>query len=277
MGQHESEVQTGQRFAFGENWQQFLRVLTDERIARAQLSLQTMLEVESLAGKTFLDIGCGSGLFSLAARNLNARVHSFDFDPQSVACTEELKRRYAPADEVWIIERGSVLDVDYLASLGTFDVVYSWGVLHHTGQMWQAIDNAAARVAPAGKFFIAIYNDQGPGSRGWLRVKQLYNRLPHALRWAVLYPSLMRLWAPTMLRDLLRGRPGYTWRHYAEQSTRGMSAWHDVVDWVGGLPFEVASPEKIVAHCEQLGFRELRHTDCGRGLGCNEFVFERSA
>lgn len=238
--------------------------------------MQEMLGIESLAGKSFLDIGCGSGLFSLAARRLGARVHSFDFDPQSVACADELQRRYAAEDDDWKIERGSVLDINYLASLGQFDIVYSWGVLHHTGQMWQAIDNAAGSVAPAGKFFIAIYNDQGRSSRNWLRVKQLYNRLPRALRWLVLYPAFIRLWGPTTLRDLLRGRPGYTWRNYAAESTRGMSAWHDVVDWVGGLPFEVATPEKIITHCEQLGFRELRHTDCGRGHGCNEFVFERA-
>ena len=234
-----------------------------------------MLDVKSIAGRSFLDVGCGSGLFSLAARRLGARVHSFDFDPQSVACTAELKRRYAADDPDWTVERGSVLDSAYLAALGQFDVVYSWGVLHHTGRMWEAIDHAAARVAPGGKFFIAIYNDQGRSSQIWLRVKQLYNGLPRRLRWLVLYPALVRLWGPTTVRDLLRGRPGVTWRNYAAESMRGMSAWHDVVDWVGGLPFEVATPAEIIAHCERLGFREIRHTDCGRGHGCNEFVFER--
>lgn len=275
MSQHENEILAGQRFAFGENWRRFLSVLDEERIARAVASLATMLGVESLAGKTFLDIGCGSGLFSLAARRLGARVRSFDFDPQSVACAAELNRRYAPDDPDWMIEQGSVLDGDYLASLGEFDVVYSWGVLHHTGQMRLAIDNAAARVARGGRLFIAIYNDQGQASRVWLRVKQLYNRLPGPLRWLVLYPAFARLWGPTTLRDLLRGRPGATWRNYAAETTRGMSPWHDVVDWVGGLPFEVATPAEIISHCERLDFREVKHTDCGRGHGCNEFVFER--
>lgn len=273
--QHENEVRTGQRFAFGENWRQFLGVLDEPRVERAQASLQKMLDVESLLDKRFLDIGCGSGLFSLAARRLGARVHSFDLDPQSVACAIELKRRYATDDPDWTIERGSALDGEYLGSLGMFDVVYSWGVLHHTGELWSAIDNAAARVTRAGKLFIAIYNDQGRTSRVWLRVKQLYNRLPRSLRWLVLYPALVRLWGPTTLRDLLRRRPGHTWRNYAAETTRGMSAWHDVIDWVGGLPFEVATPARVISHSEQLGFREVRHTDCGRGHGCNEFVFER--
>src|SRR2546426_1571009 len=138
---HSEEILGGGRFAFGENWARFLALLDDQRIRDAEESLQSKLEVENLAGKSFLDIGSGSGLFSLAARRLGARVHSFDYDPQSVACTAELRRRYFPGDERWTIEGASVLDAAYLASLGPFDVVYSWGVLHHTGHMWQALEN----------------------------------------------------------------------------------------------------------------------------------------
>src|SRR3712207_6062570 len=166
----EQEVQQGDRFKFGENWQRFLLVLNDERIAEAEKSLKQMLEVEDLQGKSFLDIGSGSGLFSLAARRLGAKVRSFDYDPQSVACTQELKRRYFADDLNWTIEQGSVLDVDYVKSLGQFDIVYSWGVLHHTGAMWQALENASLPVADGGYLFIAIYNDQGGKSRQWLNV-----------------------------------------------------------------------------------------------------------
>src|SRR5687768_17002539 len=126
-----------------------------------------MLNVERLDGKSFLDIGSGSGLFSLAARRLGARVHSFDYDPQSVACTTELRRRYVPASADWIVERGSALDRDYLSTLGTFDVVYSWGVLHHTGSMWQALDNVKPLVAERGHLYIAIYNDLGEITDRW--------------------------------------------------------------------------------------------------------------
>src|SRR5438270_7636215 len=121
------------RFQFGKNWSRFLEVLDDERIAEAERSLVEMLEVRDLRGRSFLDVGSGSGLFSLAAKRLGAtRVHSFDFDPNSVACTSELKRRFFAKDPNWTIEQGSVLDKPYLTSLGTFDIVYSWGVLHHT-------------------------------------------------------------------------------------------------------------------------------------------------
>ncbi len=90
MGEHAQEVAGKQRFEFGANWNRFLAVLNDERIAQAEESLKRMLEVDNLQGKSFLDIGSGSGLFSLAARRLGARVYSFDYDPKSVACTREL-------------------------------------------------------------------------------------------------------------------------------------------------------------------------------------------
>lgn len=147
---HAQELDQGQRFAFGQNWSNFLRTLDDERILEAERSLKQMLEVESLRDKRFVDVGSGSGLFSLAARRLGASVHSFDYDPQSVACTSELKRRFFPGDPQWTVEEGSVLDDDYLASLGRFDVVYSWGVLHHTGAMWKALENVTHLCAGGG-------------------------------------------------------------------------------------------------------------------------------
>src|SRR5439155_18132467 len=175
---HQKEIAEGKRFEFGKNWSRFLACLDEQRIAAAEASLREMLEVNDLVGERFLDIGCGSGLFSLAARRLGAVVHSFDYDPHSVACTQELKRRYFADDAFWTIEEGSVLDAGYLAALGQFDVVYSWGVLHHTGQMWQALDLVAPLVADEGKLFIAIYNDQGGVSRRWRAIKRVYNRSP---------------------------------------------------------------------------------------------------
>jgi 2-polyprenyl-6-hydroxyphenyl methylase/3-demethylubiquinone-9 3-methyltransferase len=273
---HAAEIREGERFEFGANWAQFLKVLDDDRIRLAEQSLVRMLGVPNLTGKRFLDVGSGSGLFSLVARRLGATVRSFDFDPQSVACTAELRRRYFDGDPDWTVEQGSVLDREYLQTLGPWDIVYSWGVLHHTGAMWQALENVSSLVRPGGTLFIAIYNHQRVMTPVWTWVKRTYNKLPPAMRWIILGPALVRLWAPRTIYDLLRGKPFYTWRHYAERSARGMSAWRDLIDWVGGYPFEVAKPEQIFNFYRDRGFALQNMVTCGGGLGCNEFVLQRA-
>jgi 2-polyprenyl-6-hydroxyphenyl methylase/3-demethylubiquinone-9 3-methyltransferase len=268
---HAEEMSAGERFGFGANWARFLRHLDPARIEEAERSLQDMLGLNTLQGLRFLDAGSGSGLFSLAARRLGATVHSFDYDPQSVACTRALRQRQADAegqsvDEAqWQVEEGSVLDAQYLARLGTFDVVYSWGVLHHTGQMWTAIDNVSRLVRPGGRFFIAIYNDQGGLSRYWTAVKRAYNANAVA-RWL-----LIALYTPyfVWLRWLYRRATG---RGPLE---RGMSLWYDMLDWLGGYPFEVAKPEQILRFLRERGFELRELTTAGANGGCNEFVFVR--
>ncbi len=260
-------------FEFGKNWQNFLQKLNEERILEAEKSLKEMLKVETLDGLSFLDIGCGSGLFSLAAVRLGAsQVMSFDFDPQSVACVSELKRRFFPEKDSWRSGQGSALDEVYMNSLGQFDIVYSWGVLHHTGNMWKGLANAIPTVKKKGKLFIAIYNDQDYMSRMWMSVKKLYNRTPSFLKF-VLIPSFLYLWVPILIRDLFTGNPTRSWKNYVQR--RGMSPWYDVIDWVGGYPFEVARPEDIFRFYHSRGFQLVEMKTTNR-LGNNEFVFVRS-
>src|SRR6266508_1878702 len=199
------------RFAFGENWARFLAKLDDRRIAAAERSLAAMLEHVDLAGARFLDAGSGSGLSSLAARRLGADVHSFDYDPASVAVTAELRRRFFRNDDHWRVEQGSVLDREYLQKLGAFDGVYSWGVLHHTGAMWEAMDHLVDLAAPGGTLFIALYNDQGRVSRVWRRIKRLYSQSSGIAQTLIVLIAALYLWGPTWTRDLFRGRPLETW------------------------------------------------------------------
>lgn len=265
-----SEIGSGKRFAFGRNWARFLAVLDEDRIREAERSLKTMLEVEDLRGLAFLDIGSGSGLFSLAARRLGARVRSFDYDADSVACTRELRRRYRGDDPEWVVEPGSVLDDAYMDALGLFDVVYSWGVLHHTGDLWKALESAGRRVAAGGRLFIAVYNDQGMRSVCWRRIKQVYcSGLPgKVLVCATLIPALA---GAGFLNDILRRRSPF--RRYTGAQFRGMSTFYDCFDWLGGLPFEVARPEAVFRFYHERGFVLANLTTVGGRLGNNQYVF----
>jgi len=271
---HAAETASGERFEFGKNWSRFLALLDEQRINEAEESLRQWLAVENLQDLNFVDVGSGSGLFSLAARRLGAQVHSFDYDPNSVACTTELKRRYFPNDNQWTIDEASALDPSYVGGLGKFAIVYSWGVLHHTGEMWKALDNVTQLVAPRGKLFIALYNDTGSQSQRWHWIKKTYNKLPRALR----APYTFMVMAPAEMKSLasaiVRLKPGEYIRAWSQYDRRrGMSRWRDFVDWVGGYPYEVSTPDEIFDFYKQRGF-ELEKLNCGRvGLGCNQFVF----
>ncbi|MEZ6068535.1 MAG: class I SAM-dependent methyltransferase [Planctomycetaceae bacterium] len=276
-----------ERFEFGANWRRFLETVDEERVAAAIASLRRLLRVETLAGRRFLDVGSGSGLFSLAAHRLGATVHSFDFDPQSVACTREIQSRFAPAAPDWTIEQGSALDSGYLDQLEPADVVYSWGVLHHTGEMWRAMDLVRERVASGGTLAIALYNDQGEITGRWVGVKRLYQRLPGLLRpllvgtvgGVMLADRVARSIAGAFVRAATLQNPLQPVRQFSRRlagpEPRGMHRWYDLVDWVGGWPFEVAKPEDVVDFLSERGFRLRWLTTCGGKLGCNEFVFTR--
>lgn len=259
-------------FSFGRNWHDFIeRHLTPEREQTAQKSITEFLELENLHHRTFLDIGCGSGLFSLGALRLGAsRIVSVDVDPFSVRSCEELKRRAGNPD-YWEVLHGSILDGEFISRLSKADVVYAWGSLHHTGNMWQAIRNAASLVSDGGLFYLSIYNKVlgRKGSEFWLRVKRLYNRSSR--------PTKLMLETTHFVRNgLLRKlasfeNPITLFTRYGEG--RGMSYWTDIRDWLGGYPYEFAAVDEIFRFCTRELGMEMVNLKATNTTGTNEFLF----
>ena len=263
-------------YAFGKNWKKYVdRDLSEERVLEAERSLEGLLGPRALVGKTFLDIGCGSGLFSLAAWRMGAsRVVSLDVDLDSVECCRILARSAQPdANRSWTILEGSILDDEFVVSLPKSEVVYSWGVLHHTGEMWRAIELAGHLVAPVGIFAIGIYNWQG-GRRGtetWRKLKAWYVSAPRweARLWELAYATWRVIYMLLVLRNPVRYIRAY-------KKHRGMSWFRDISDWLGGYPYEAATPGQILSFVrDKLGFELIRQNING-GLGISEFVFRNA-
>lgn len=260
------------RFRFGENWADFARGLDERALRAAEEGLERLTGQQSLKNKSFLDIGCGSGLHALAALRLGAsRVMAVDLDPASVSTTEAVLRAHAP-DEAWDAQQLSVFDLDP-DHHGRYDVVYSWGVLHHTGAMEQAIEKAAAMVGPGGLFIIALYR-KTPFCGFWAWEKRVYANASKSLQRSIkaIYLGLFRL------AFLLRGRSFARYVRDYDKNYRGMNFYTDVHDWLGGFPYESVRPREVVALLERLGFdaeRDFLHpTGIGLfGTGCDEFTF----
>jgi cyclopropane fatty-acyl-phospholipid synthase-like methyltransferase len=260
-------------FGFGDNWRSFARGVDERQIAQAVQGLSRFLDAQSLAGRSFLDIGCGSGLSMLAALRLGAAaVHGVDLDPASVAAARGLLTLHAPEGR-WSIEERSVFDLE--SGAGRYDIVHSWGVLHHTGAMWRAVDRAAAMVADGGVLAIALYR-RTPLCGLWRVEKRFY---AHASRGAqVLVRGLFKAGYVTALAAAGRNPRRYLATYV---SNRGMDWHHDVHDWLGGYPYESVLPSEVEAHLATAGFRLMKVRETHPplaglfGTGCDEFLARR--
>jgi cyclopropane fatty-acyl-phospholipid synthase-like methyltransferase len=267
-------------YNFGKNWQDYLdRYFSPERIQIASESLTGFLKQDSFEGKTFLDIGCGSGLFSLCAFRLKAeRVISVDINPESVACARQLWESEGKPDN-WEVREASILDLDSMADIPKCDIVYSWGVLHHTGEMYQALENAVTFVAERGEFYLALYNTAdswalhpdgrvGPSSF-WKKEKQFYVNAPGFVQKGI--DSMAMLLSIGGYVVTLKN-PVKAIRNHSQ--LRGMSWATDIRDWLGGWPYETATVDEIFEFGQKSGF-ELINVKSNNGLLNNEFVFKK--
>jgi 2-polyprenyl-3-methyl-5-hydroxy-6-metoxy-1,4-benzoquinol methylase len=252
-------------FDFGQNWRDFLDHTDVEAGAnRMEESLRTFVGAPQIQGKTFLDIGCGTGLASLAALRLGAsRVVGIDVSENSVLCARDLRTRFGFSNEQWDIRHGSVLDAAFVDALPVSDVVYAWGVLHHTGDMALAFENTCKRIAPGGLFHTAIYNRVWT-SPAWAVIKRTYNHRGTVGRF-VMHSTFFAYNAVAR---------GIGLKHPFKRE-RGMSVWYDAIDWLGGYPYEYATHDEVVALMRRHGNFTVENSKRDDGFGCNEILFRR--
>lgn len=243
-------------FSFGKNWQAFVeRNFSDERVEISRTHILGFLGMSDLKGKYFLDIGCGSGLHSLAAHRSGAgRIVGIDVDEFSVEASGRI-REMSGSPPSWEILRGSILDDAFAATVAPADIVYSWGVLHHTGDLWKAVRNAASLVAPGGLFYIALY-EKTERSNFYIALKKKYNRASplgkKAMEVSYVVRNFFMARGPLAIMESIRYMRDY-------RKTRGMEFWTDVRDWLGGWPYEPATPEEVVSFCTgTLGLTRLK-------------------
>ncbi|MFN4280903.1 class I SAM-dependent methyltransferase [Thermosynechococcus sp.] len=261
-------------FAFGKNWADYATKISEQQINKAEKGLERLLGRDAIRYRRFLDIGCGSGIHTLAALRLGvSEALAVDIDPDSVATTQALLEQWAPSTN-WHTQTISVFDLKP-SEVGTFDIVYSWGVLHHTGDMKRAICRASEMVKEGGLFAFALYR-RTLFDLFWKWEKRWYSTAsPKAQDLARnVYTALFRF------RFWTKGR---SFKEYVTSysQNRGMVYENDVHDWLGGWPYETISPSEVEKVMHQLGFTLVRaFTKEERwigilGNGCDEYVYQR--
>jgi 2-polyprenyl-6-hydroxyphenyl methylase/3-demethylubiquinone-9 3-methyltransferase len=214
-------------FSFGFNWESYVdMIMNEDIIERHKKDLDSIYKSFNLdiRGLDVIDIGSGSGLSSVCFERLGAKsITSLDIDKHSYNATLLTKNKFGNGSSKWDVINKSVLD----GIENKYDLVYSWGVLHHTGNMFQAINIASNAVRDGGYFHVALYID-GPTYLTHLKTKQKFASLDRDEK-----------------IDYLLNYLGGSGNDWFIPDNRGMMKFHDALDWLGGLPYEVCNPNDL--------------------------------
>ena len=257
-------------FSFGQNWLNFVETQVDHKIIQSHAAdIQKKYDTVNLSikGKRVLDLGCGSGLSSFAFLTLGAAsVTSVDIDPKSIEAARLMKQRFSSDSAMnikgsWSIIESSVFDLSEGFD-NLFDIVYSWGVLHHTGNMWEAIKRTRGFCNAHGILHLALYISGFKYSQH-LEMKHYFKFLDRDQKINALFNYLSG-GKQEISRDIFRF------------DDRGMNVFHDALDWLGGLPYEVCDPAVLECYLNQNGFHRL-YQDLPRADGGNFTCIYRSS
>jgi SAM-dependent methyltransferase len=263
------------KFDFGSNWNSFFKKVNEQNIQKSIDSILELCPKEIVAGKSVIDIGCGSGINSIAFERIGARtVSAVDVDKGCLDTTNEMILRFTNAQKFQVFHC-DILETEKLPN-SKFDLVYSWGVLHHTGNMNLAIMNSIKLVNQSGYLFIALYRKTAFCDY-WRFAKRTYVKSPIVLQKLYFLLAVMSF----IPYDCIRGKvmPSTLIKSYS--SSRGMNYFTDIRDWLGGYPYESIKSHDLETLIESQGFKLIKSNAKPyhfglRGSGCDEFLFKRA-
>lgn len=256
-------------FSFGQNWLEYNQNwLTEEKLNQAKEHFDKLCGGIDFTNKKFLDVGFGQGLTLFLASQKQAQCQGIDIDPKNITAFEVAKKKLGSVEKNLApiqVQVASILDAQFVTqNHEAFDIVYAWGSLHHTGQMYPALKNCLSLLKPGGYFVCAIYNRHW-SSGTWHWIKKNYNRSPHWLKklaiGLLIPPIFLAKWLVTFKNPL--------------KMKRGMSFYYDVIDWVGGYPYEYASAEEMFAFFKKNSLKKIRWQKANVPTGCHEYVFQK--
>jgi SAM-dependent methyltransferase len=159
--------------SFGFQWQLYARTqLDDASSQRSERAFRrrTGFRPEDLAGKLVLDVGCGMGRFAEVATRWGAHVVGIDLSLASEVAAKNLAERTAT------IFQADVFKLPFAP--GSFDYIYSIGVLHHTPDCEKAFMGLPKLLKPGGQIAIWLYSAYNP----WYRMSDVYRKVTKRMK-----------------------------------------------------------------------------------------------